>query len=164
MSGTVTVSPGVDLSPNNNSFTFNDTIITGGIVVDGAPFAGTINVPAITGGSVNETTIAGSGTVNSFTATGETNVPGVLHKTFSATLSGSFQRVGGTVIVTLTGSATITCIVPPAGTFSGNVTVVVHALFVPTAGNGLSGTDPAVPEGSPVTAATFAGTFVAAGT
>lgn len=178
VAGTVTVSPGIDLTTRPTSFSFGATSITGAVTVrdnvngNVAFFAGNISVGTVTGSSTGENTLVGTGTVSSFGFSGST-VVGPITTTVNGTISGgSFARVGPTVIVTLNlASITVTTSGPLVGTVSATTVgglVVVAAVFVPTVGqNGLGGqidpNVPSIPGGNQVTDASFLGNFTVVG-
>lgn len=156
VTGNVHVTPGIDLTVRPTSYTFTPIPFAGTITAvsgsNAATFEGVITTSPVTGSSPGENTVSGSGSVNPFTFSGSNPAC-----TISGSGSGSFSRVGGIVIVTLTVTATINC--PPLPPVTATATVIVDASFVPTSGDG---TSPTVPTGTPVTDAAFAGTFVAA--
>lgn len=160
VSGGVAVSPGLDTTCVAQSFTFNDTVISGTFVNAPDGVAGTIAVPPITGGStslcsvasgpVGETSAFGTGYVNGFTA-GITPVAGTVTGSANCNQAplgraGDFQRVGGVVLVELKCNIVVNGVTTPSQ-------VLVAALFVPSAGNGVT---------TKATHAAFNGVFVLA--
>jgi len=147
--GTVSIPGGIPTGAcGATSYTFASTALVGTFVDTAGQYAGLINVNA-NGGSACENTQGGSGSVNvtSCTAGAVALPPGA---TIACSLSGAFLRVGPIVIIqdqvsgaSLHGSCSIN---------GHGVTCWVHvgAVFVPTAGNGVT---------TPITSAQFAGAF-----
>lgn len=153
--GTVTVSPGIDLTTRATTFVFSNSSINGVVAADnGATFAGSVNLPNVTGGSSAENTVQGAGTVNGFTATGTSPAGCTIRAVVGP---GTFTRVGGTVIVQFNNATfDITCPPPRPSVAGATGKIKVVAEFVPTSGDGSSPTNPV---GTPVTQATFVGAF-----
>lgn len=139
--GTVTLLPGLSVVPpkvpDNQTFTFGTTLLTGA-AVDSHPCTAVGSVASATasGASIVETLAAAVGTVANVNVTGQV----------SGSLSGMYVRVGPVVAVELTGS--LNC----GGDAPTSVAVGVGAVFIPTSA-----------VGAPVTQALFAGPFAAAG-
>jgi hypothetical protein len=66
VTGTVSISPGVKLTPNNNSFTFAPITLAGTFAFGTKTYSGKITTSVVTGSSHGETTTKGAGSVNSF--------------------------------------------------------------------------------------------------
>jgi len=152
--GTVSIPGGIPVITavcGTTSYTFASTALVGAFVTSGGgAYAGLINVNA-NGGSSCENTQGGSGSVNvtSCTAGAVALPPGA---TISCSLSGAFLRVGPIVIIVSPISASLngSCTINGSG---ANCSVSVAAVFVPTAGNGVT---------TPITSAQFAGAYVEA--
>lgn len=148
----INITPGLTTTPTDQTFEFQDTVITVVATLNGQNYAGTVNVTATgtdTGGLLSPdgaTCALGGGTVDTLSFSG-TDVEG---NTLSGSGSGTFERQGSNVIVQLTGEATFNEGTPNEETGSGALRV--EAEFIPTEGNCL---DNAVNE------AEFAGTFEA---
>jgi len=147
--GTVSIPGGIPTGAcGTTSYTFASTALVGAFVDTGGQYAGLINVNA-NGGSPCENTQGGSGSVNvtSCTAGAVALPPGA---TISCSLSGAYLRVGPIVIILSPISASLSggCTVNGAG---ATCTVRVVAVFLPTAGNGVT---------TPITSAQFGGAFV----
>jgi hypothetical protein len=139
VTGTVSISPGVKLTPNNNNFTFAPITLAGTFAFGTKTYSGKITTSVVTGSSHGETTTKGAGHVNPFTFH---SVPS--SSKLSGTCQGSFTRSGSIVIVKLKCSGQL-------NGKPGSLPLTVVAQFSPTTGNGVT---------TPVTKASFAGVFV----
>ena len=150
VSGTVTISPGIDLNSNGlvQAITFAPIALSGSFVPADPTkaFIGGITTSIVFAHSTAESTTMGVGTIDAFTFD-ETTPTGVIVNG-KCNQGGRYQRVGSVVVVNLTCSATIN-----GSPFGGGVTVL--AQFTPTDGNnGVTGK---------IRTANFTGAYVAAG-
>lgn len=146
--------PVATAAPVATTYTFTSTVITGNLTVTSGTSAATYNgLVAVTasGGSASENAAGGTGTVTITALAGTDPTGATIALAASPAPTGHFLRLGTNVDVELRFSVTITPPIGPAIT-GGTIVTLRSAQFVPTSGNGVT---------TPVTAATFAGSYAA---